>query len=50
MRRYGLWDDEWERICNLLPGRDGHVGVTARDNRLFVGSGAVPVPRRCSVA
>src|SRR3954467_4839026 len=36
MRRYGLWDDEWERICNLLPGRDGHVGVTARDNRLFV--------------
>jgi transposase len=36
MRRYGLRDDQWERICNLLPGRDGHVGVTARDNRLFV--------------
>jgi len=36
MRRYGLRDDQWERISNLLPGRVGHVGVTARDNRLFV--------------
>jgi transposase len=36
MRRYGLRDDQWERIEDLLPGRDGHVGVTARDNRLFV--------------
>jgi transposase len=36
MRRYGLRDDEWERIRELLPGRDGHVGVTARDNRQFV--------------
>jgi len=36
MRRYGLEDDEWERIAHLLPGRVGHVGGTARDNRLFV--------------
>jgi len=36
MRRYGLRDDQWERIRDLLPGRVGHVGVTARDNRLFV--------------
>ena len=36
MRRYGLRDDQWERICDLLPGRPGTVGVTARDNRLFV--------------
>ena len=36
MRRYGLRDDQWDRIKDLLPGRDGHVGVTARDNRLFV--------------
>ena len=36
MRRYGLRDDQWERIRDLLPGRAGHVGVTARDNRLFV--------------
>ena len=35
-RRYTLRDDQWERIQNLLPGRDGHVGVTAKDNRLFV--------------
>ena len=36
MRRYALRDDQWERIKDLLPGRPGHVGVTARDNRLFV--------------
>jgi len=36
MRRYGLRDDQWERIQDLLPGRPGHVGVTATDNRLFV--------------
>ncbi|WP_084758340.1 IS5 family transposase, partial [Komagataeibacter intermedius] len=36
MRRYGLRDDQWERIKDLLPGRDGHVGGTAADNRLFV--------------
>ena len=35
MRRYGLRDEQWGRIRNLLPGRDGHVGVTAADNRLF---------------
>src|SRR5476651_2481273 len=36
MRRYGLRDDQWEPIQNLLPGRPGTVGVTASDNRLFV--------------
>ena len=36
MRRYALRDDQWERIKDGLPGRVGHVGVTARDNRLFV--------------
>jgi transposase len=36
MRRYALRDDQWERIKGLLPGREGHVGVTAKDNRLFV--------------
>ncbi len=35
-RRYGLRDDQWARIEGLLPGRGGHVGGTARDNRLFV--------------
>jgi transposase len=35
-RRYALRDDQWERIKDLLPGRDGHVGVTAKDNRLFI--------------
>ena len=36
MRRYALRDDQWERIEDLLPGREGYVGVTAKDNRLFV--------------
>lgn len=35
-RRYGLRDDQWERIKDLLPGREETVGVTAKDNRLFV--------------
>lgn len=36
MTRYGLRDDQWERIKDLLPGRIGHVGATAHDNRRFV--------------
>lgn len=35
-RRYSLREDQWERIQGLRPGRAGHVGVTARDNRLFL--------------
>lgn len=33
---YALKDYQWMLIKNLLPGRRGHVGVTAKDNRLFV--------------
>lgn len=36
MKRYALRDDQWERIEELLPGRKGYVGVTAKNNRLFV--------------
>ena len=36
MRRYALRDDQWDRIKDGLPGSEGHVGVTAEDNRLFV--------------
>lgn len=35
-RRYGLRDDQWERIKDILPGRTEDVGATAKDNRLFV--------------
>ena len=35
-RRYALRDDQWERIKDILPGKPGDVGVTAKDNRLFV--------------
>jgi transposase len=36
MRRNALREDQWERIKDLLPGREGHVGVTAKDNRPLV--------------
>jgi transposase len=36
VRRYGLRDDEWERIEAMLPGRKGSEGRPAKDNRLFV--------------
>ena len=37
MRRYGLRDDQFARIENLLPGRPGHAGRDSeRGNRLFV--------------
>jgi transposase len=35
-RRYALRDNQWERIKDLLPGREETVGVTAKDNRLFI--------------
>ena len=36
MRRYALRDDQWDRLKDKLPGREGDVGVTAKDNRLVV--------------
>jgi transposase len=36
MHRYALRDDQWVKVKNFLPGREGHVGGTAADNRLFV--------------
>jgi transposase len=36
IHRYALRDDQWLRIKDMLPGREGHVGGTAPDNRLFV--------------
>ena len=35
-KRYAVRDDKWEKIKNLLPGRKGTVGVTTKDNRLFI--------------
>jgi transposase len=35
-RRYALRDDQWERIKDLLTGRVGQPGATARNNRLFI--------------
>ena len=36
MHRHALRDDQWAKIKDFLPGREGHVGGTATDNRLFV--------------
>jgi transposase len=36
MRRHEMTDDHWERIKDLLPGKPGDPGVTAKDNRLFI--------------
>ena len=35
-RRYALREDRWATIKNLWTGREGTVGVTAQDNRLFI--------------
>ena len=32
MRRHALRDDQWQKIEPHLPGREGHVGATAKDN------------------
>ena len=35
-RRYELSETQWQRICELIPGKAGDPGRTGRDNRLFV--------------
>ena len=35
-RRYELSDSHWEKIKDLLPGKEGDVGCTAQDNRNFI--------------
>jgi transposase len=36
MRRHELDDKQFKKIENLLPGRKGAVGVTAKNNRNFI--------------
>ena len=36
MHRHAITHEHWERIEDILPGRAGDPGVTAKDNRLFV--------------
>jgi putative transposase len=35
-KRYELLDAQWARIAELLPGKAGDRGRTAKDNRVFV--------------
>ena len=36
MRRHELSDEQFKKIEHMLPGRKEHVGVTAKDNRIFI--------------
>jgi transposase len=36
LRRHELSDAHWDAIRDLLPGKNGDPGATAKDNRLFV--------------
>ncbi len=36
LRRHEITDEQWNAICDLLPGKEGDPGATAKDNRLFV--------------
>ena len=36
MHRHAIRDEDWDRLENLLPGREDLPGVTAKDNRLFI--------------
>ncbi len=36
LTRYGLRDDQWKRIKDLLPGKAGDPGATAGSSRRFV--------------
>lgn len=35
-RRHELTDEQFKKIENVLPGRKECVGVTAKDNRIFI--------------
>jgi transposase len=34
--RHAISDEQWEAIRDLLPGKEGDAGATAKDNRLFM--------------
>jgi transposase len=36
LRRHEITDEKWDTIKDLLPGKKGDPGATAKDNRLFV--------------
>ena len=36
MQRHRLTDEQWDRIKDVLPGKDGDPGRTGKDNRRFV--------------
>lgn len=36
MRRHALNDYQFQKIEHFLPGSKKHVGVTAKDNRMFI--------------
>ena len=45
MRRYSLRDNQWQRIKDLLPVREGYVGDTAANNRLLMEGSCIATAR-----
>ena len=50
MRRFGLRDDQWERVKDLLPGREGAVGGDRGGQSAVRRGSAVPLSSRDAVA
>ena len=36
MRRHEITNEQFKKIEFILPGRSGHIGVTAKDNKNFI--------------
>lgn len=36
LRRHEISDEQWDAIKDLVPGKEGDPGATAKDNRLFI--------------
>ena len=36
MDRHSVADEQWNRIQDLLPGREGGHGGVGKDNRIFI--------------
>ena len=41
MQRFALRDDQWQRIKDMLPGREGHVGGS-REAEIVAHEGEIP--------
>jgi hypothetical protein len=49
MQRYALRDDQWAKIEDFLPGREGHVGGLAAANLLLSNRHSVHAGHGCAM-